>query len=264
MGGWSGNHRRAEIEATANDCLQKQSPSVTDSILPPNCPRRYGTIVKYRAKNYADLQRLAFDITKAVKKDNKNIPPCWCAVEEGAARREITNAMDAATACSISIGAIKMEMRCLVATDPAFSDPSLFEKPTVVVVEGSGEGFRTNLLNLGPDQTPAVGTRCCNQSLFRGSRAKFHRPWCEHMGTRYRRRVPRRTQGLGRIRFQTCWNLAPTLGHEEGPRWMVHKGGSGPRDGHGRVGGWVSVRALLDRLDPSHGLSNKIHAYFAL
>lgn len=42
---------------------------MTDHILPPYCPRRYSNIVKHKAKNYDDLQRMAFDISKAMKKD---------------------------------------------------------------------------------------------------------------------------------------------------------------------------------------------------
>lgn len=65
LGGRVGNHPRQDVEEQANERLTRQPPSIIDHILPPYCPRRYGNIVTFKDKKYDDLQRSAFDITKA-------------------------------------------------------------------------------------------------------------------------------------------------------------------------------------------------------
>lgn len=112
------HHPRAEIEEAAHGRLQRQPTHITDSILPPYCPRRYGNIVKCRAKDYGDLQRIAFELSKVWKKENRATPPCWCAVERspesGAARREIRQAADVATKVLGSLGYLEVDENAIV------------------------------------------------------------------------------------------------------------------------------------------------------
>lgn len=55
-----GNDPRPGFEVQATEWLRRHPASITDCILPPYCPRRYGHAAKCKAKNYSDLRTALF------------------------------------------------------------------------------------------------------------------------------------------------------------------------------------------------------------
>lgn len=161
-----------------------------------------------------------------------------------------------ATGHAMSIEAIKTVMCRLVATDPAFNDPSLLEKPTDIGVGENTGRMSSTLGRTRPSRWARVSTTrlpevepdfvaCSAHQRGNGTGAEFlaaHKGmvgpasnllgfWLRHSGAK-------------NYRSGRCTREAPALETD--------------------TGGWFSVTALIHRLGAIYGVSNTIHPYSIL
>lgn len=73
-GGWVGHHPRGESEEQAAEWTRKYGQAYNDTLLPVYCPRRYGNMVKVRARSTNELTRISFELAKILKKQGGSTP----------------------------------------------------------------------------------------------------------------------------------------------------------------------------------------------